>query len=57
MLVELKKSVNNVYKSFSQVLKLQETVKDKYEQFGSMGHLGRVGHDQPRNSPKPKLND
>ena len=57
MLVELKKSVNNVYKSFSQVLKLQETVKDKYEQFGSMGHLGRAGHDQPRNSPNLKRND
>lgn len=36
MLVELKKSVNNVYRNFEEVLRLQQTVKEKYEKMGSI---------------------
>lgn len=32
----MKKSVNNVYKNFEEVLKLQKNVKENYEKMGSI---------------------
>lgn len=43
MLVQLKKSVNNVYKNFEEVLKLQKTVKENYQK---MGTLDRWNYDK-----------